>query len=372
MFFGDPLMVFFGVLGMYAFVRWIGNQRWRYLLLSSFCISMAVLLKLVALYLGLPILYLCLAKYKLRFVKEVPILVFGVLVLLPPLLWYHHAHQLYLEFRNTFGILSGGSSKLARLDLFLHPAFYTTVAGRLSVYLFTPLIFLLCLYGLTKWQQTTVNNVTHVWFIGVLAFFVVAARGVFAADYYLLPLLPPGVVLASSGLFAILNSLHSTALMRTKRRKTLVTVSESLLLICTLLGAHYLFNTRVVENEDRIMKRLKAVGQHVGTVTEKGSLIIVASAHERQWQVRSQNELDTPAHIFYFSDRRGWYVAMRWLKKELIEQRRAEGARYLVVPGNESAEFKSTNPIYKYLLSSYRVSADDEGCLVFDLVKAPA
>ncbi|MEK9137230.1 MAG: glycosyltransferase family 39 protein, partial [Bacteroidota bacterium] len=127
----EPPLLLSVVASVFFLVRWVDEDRTQDFLLSALFTTLAVLLKLTMLYIGLPLLLLFIVKYRSGTLRQLRFWLFGVLTLLPPFLWYFHAHSLYLEYGNTFGILAGGYNKFARAELLLSPDFYILMAKRI-------------------------------------------------------------------------------------------------------------------------------------------------------------------------------------------------------------------------------------------------
>jgi hypothetical protein len=75
-----------------------------------------------------------------------------------------------------------------------------------------------------------------------------------------------------------------------------------------------------------------------------------------------------PPEVYYFGDRRGWYVSLAWLTDEWVERLRAQGAAYLVVSGDSVSAFAARRrDLYEQYASEYRTLLDDERGIIFDL-----
>ena len=76
----------------------------------------------------------------------------------------------------------------------------------------------------------------------------------------------------------------------------------------------------------------------------------------------------TPPNVFYFSDRRGWYVALSWLNADLVERRRRSGAQFLVITANTisllNGEYASARDS---LTSRYPIVFNNEAGVMYDL-----
>lgn len=362
----DPPMVFFGALGLYALARWVKNDSWVYFLVAAFSASVAILLKITALYLGIPILFLCVLKYKGKWWRTPIVWLLAVLILLPPFLWYYHAHTLYEEYGNTFGILSAGYSKFADLEILSSPDFYVYSALRVIMYHLTPFAFCAFAYGFFVRKEGELRHLFYVWFAAVLFYVIVAAKGVVMGHYqYLLPVVPPGAALAGLGTMSLVRKLESLSWFRQSAFKQwLLTLGMSALFLVSTVGATHQYYVRDLYKTP-IFEEKRKTGQAVGRITEPGALIIVV---DTDMDDRTPERSMTPPDVFYFSDRRGWYLATAWLKTERIEQLRNQGAGYFVVSGQSAAQFTAAHSDIKdYLSRHYRTIMDNGDGIVYDL-----
>jgi hypothetical protein len=135
--------------------------------------------------------------------------------------------------------------------------------------------------------------------------------------------------------------------------------------LANAIFASVLFDSRGLHDISSYWRGEKRTGLAVGRITQQGSLIIVADG---QMDDFSPDRSMTPPDVFYFSDRRGWYVALSWLRPELIEKLKDQGGRYFVITGNALAEFTASyRHIEGYLSGRYtRILESTEG-YVYDL-----
>jgi 4-amino-4-deoxy-L-arabinose transferase-like glycosyltransferase len=358
----DPPMIFCGTLGLYALTRWARSGSSGAFILGAAAISLSILLKLTGLYLGLPILYLCYVRYGPGFWKQGRVWVLAGLVLGAPLLWYIYAHTLYLEYHNTFGIVTGGFLKFATTQILLDPSFYYLSLGRMIFYHFTPIAFIFFVFGLLGKQSNPLRYLFHIWFLAVIVYFLVAARGVSIGHFqYMLPVVPPGAALAGAGALILLRKIDLSRWF-SRWSANLVLVVLAVLFLAGAVWATYVYQVPKYTTEEWIHDRETgiAVGQH----TPPGSLIIVVDN-----QMGGPPEgIMTPPNVFYFSDRKGWYVALSWLNGDLIEQRRRAGAQFLVITANTVLLFeKEYAGAESYLTSRYPVVYNNEAGTMYDL-----
>jgi 4-amino-4-deoxy-L-arabinose transferase-like glycosyltransferase len=191
----EPLMLMASVAGIYYFFAWTRTDEIRHYALSALFVCIAVLVKLPALYLGAPLLYLALLRYGVGVLGSPRIWLYGALVLSPVGLWYWHAHQLLLETGLSFGIWDYGSDKWGNWDLVTSCKYWNRVLlTRLAHRHLTWFGFAIFLPGLFLKRQSREEWLFDVWLLGLLVYLAIVGVGNYAHNYYQLPLLLPAVV----------------------------------------------------------------------------------------------------------------------------------------------------------------------------------
>jgi hypothetical protein len=363
----DPPMVLAGTLGLYWLLDWARTENPRTLAAGTAAMALAILLKLPALYLGVPIGYLFITKYGSNCWKQPLAWLCAACMLLPSLLWYRHASHLYQQFHNTFGILGAGYLKFGDATTLGHADFYISTVRRVALYHFTPLGTLAFLYGLyVAWKRRLAFLL--IWLASVVAFALVAAGGVWYGHYhYLLPLLPVGALILGVGSEQALR--HAAAWVRNARWW----LATQVFVIVTFLG-NALYASERFDHRDRafdyiVWQQKKTTGEVLKRLTKPGDLLIVSDT--QMDEVTPETSM-TPPDVFYFSDRRGWYRSVAWLNREQIETLHRAGATYFVVSGNAVLPFRSKRAdVLSYLESTYRKVLDGQDGIAFALNQQP-
>jgi len=316
------------------------------------------------LYIGLPILVLFIMKYGRGIVKQKLFWLFGVLSLLPVVLWYFHAHSLYVEYGNTFGILSGGYNKFARVELLLSADFYILMAKRILLSVSTPIVVFLSGYGLFQRPAKQAAYVLQAWAAGLVVYTLLIAEGNKDMIYYQLPWLPVLALLGSVGLFSVLELMERSPLLARRIGRQ----HSALVLVCTIVVLSFIgvgvrakrVPITFLESEARI----KGYAEEVRGMTPEGSLIVVATSYGNE---KTPKTIDTPPQMFYFSKRRGWYLALAWVTPITIENLRTQGADYLVVSNDDVGDLRSNEMLYRQLISQYPPIVNRSDLVVFQL-----
>lgn len=184
----EPAMLMCSVYGIYFFVKWTENDSRRDFILSAFFIAMAALIKLPALYLGLPLAYLCYKKYGRTFLKTPVIWIYVLLVFIPVAAWYYHAHQLYLRTGLTFSIWDAGKDKWGMTEplftiKFYNDIFFKSIAERHLTY---P-AFIVFIWGMLIKRKQYLEHLFDWWLAGIIVFILIAPQAHLAQEYYQLP-----------------------------------------------------------------------------------------------------------------------------------------------------------------------------------------
>ena len=303
----DSAMIFFSVGLIYYFSCWIENDRNTNLALATFFAALAFLVKVPTLYLGLPLLYLTWQKFGIRMFINKRLWLFLVLSLLPALLWYYHAHQIYLTYHNTMGIWSGSSGKWGSLSLWLDKSFYQAIFHRLWGIVMTPPGFLLFVLGLFLKTDKERGYLFHFWLVGLVIYTFILGEANMMQEHYQLPLVPVAAIFIGKSLALIGDyKAMKDSIFDSKIFKVFIAIIFFLLAILSFkeLSPHYQVETPILE-----------AARTVSRMSNKTDLLITYGDHD-------------PA-ILYYAERKGWSIMD--IKPEAIETLRQRGAKYLVL-----------------------------------------
>lgn len=195
----DALMVLASLAGVHFFMQWSESARAPLLVLSWFCLSVAILVKPMNVYLAIPIAYVCWQSFGWRFVRRPTLWLFAAAVIVPPILWYVHAYELWELYGNT---LFRAYSKLDFTWLFVDrwtwpgpilslgsPSYASDMAFRILFLVATPAGLYLLFAGFGA-ANTDRGRLLYWWLGAFLVTMVVFADQHRRHDYYQLPIVP--------------------------------------------------------------------------------------------------------------------------------------------------------------------------------------
>jgi 4-amino-4-deoxy-L-arabinose transferase-like glycosyltransferase len=296
------------IAGLYFFLRWIEEQKWRQWILASVCLALSFLIKLPMAVIGAPLLYLAWRKFGAGLFKRIDLWLFAAIVLLPSAFWYWHAHKISKDFYPYHFFGAGGVKIESAL-------WYGRILLRLATSSLTPVLFLLALAGAFVRQNGKYRHLFHWWGAAMILFVIVVGYGN-RHPWYQLPLVPVGAVFAG---------LCCQFLMRSSV-SLLVRQLAAVFVVVAFVGSAVLFAAKFYQPASADLHDL---GLRLRDETPTNALLIAAD--------------DGDPTLFYYAQRKGWHFLEKngiWNNLPLdsaeaisnLESLRKRGAAYLVLP----------------------------------------
>jgi 4-amino-4-deoxy-L-arabinose transferase-like glycosyltransferase len=341
----------FYLAALLLFQCWLDDQKARTLWLAGAATALAVLIKPTAIQIGLIFLLLLLVRERLRFLARPHIWVFTLICLLPAVLWYWHARNLYLSYGNTFGILSGGDNKFGSLSYWLSPNFYFNVGILELEWVFAWGGALLFLWGaVVYWRKRTTwlplfGTLTAVLYYMIVARYAQVNWGIQYHIYFL----PFAALVVGIGLAEI----------RWSHRVQAGLAGAAILVMVFSSGRLYL---SLFEQHGAA---LAACGEQTAVLTPSDALLLVSTTSVAN-DNGSPNNYQEP-QIFFFSDRHGWSLPAEQHTPQDLQRYWEQGARYFVI---YDAALLAANPALNDYLNAEltQIGAGIEaGCAIYPL-----
>jgi hypothetical protein len=301
--------------------------------------ALAMLVKPTAAQLGISSFLLLV--FRSRVLLRRPAIWVAWLAMLLPLalhLWY--ARGIYLEYGNTFGVLSGGDSKLPHLEQLFTPRLHHQAATKVVGW-GTGVLGALCIVGALALRPGRPLLVallaSHaVWTVFTLRYAVDNGGN----HYHLLASVTAGHAVAQLGEAAI----------GSRRQGALLAGMASLCLAGLAHGIYDRFRARHNPWNEPAM----VAGAALLRVSRPGDLVVVRSvenAYDRIW--RTPNNFEDP-RVFYLSRTRGWPVGLDDTDPARVSARAAQGARFYVetIPRPASAKLDAWLEAHADLLAT--------------------
>lgn len=310
----ESMMIMSSIWGVYHFLVYTEGGRPRQLIFSALLIALAGLLKITALFLGIPLVFLAWRRFGWRFLKSSSMWMFAFGVLVVVALWYYHAHRLFLESGLTFGIWMPGENKWLMWQPLLTIKFWNDVLFKsIAERHLTYAGFLILLVGLSLGRSNALERLYAWWLAGFGFFVMIVSTGNQIHEYYQLPFLVPAAAYIGKATDWAISRVQNQSTIRTRfdtfRAWTVVACLAAFPILSTIRVATYL-------RGERLDSSIFAVEHDVKEHIPPGTRIVALDEHD--------------PIVLYRADRKGWHAAASTLNVAELMKLRALGAEYFV------------------------------------------
>lgn len=287
---------------IYCMARWAARGRAAWLLASAVLASLAILLKLPSIVIGLPLAVLLFERLGTKAFRSPLPWIFAAVALIPPALWYAHAHSLGRMSGLSYGVLV--SDKWSTFAPLLDPRWYENVLIRKVAGDHLAIIgALLAVLGMALGKRLPSERVFDAWTVAMAVHIALIPVGHAHHDYYQLPLLLPLAFFA--GRFLAQGPLGP---------RPAIVRSACILLLAA--GSAYTLQ-RLYRMELRRPLPEIELAAVLNDASRPDELVVLA--------VQPANVNDPT--VLYLADRKGWTVASDRLTSALLDDLNRRGAR---------------------------------------------
>jgi len=346
----ESAMLFFSIAMLHFFSEWIDKEGWWRFTLMTLCATLAFLIKLPTICLGLPLLYLCIQKYKLNFLTQWRLWLFAVVSILFTFLWYNHSNNIQtikggianntLSF--TYYVFEYSIYLVLKLS-FYKKVFFNEVFEKDLIYTGGVFFVLGIIFTLRKKEFRYI----HYWLLAIIVYFFIAAKEVEWHTYYTIPIVVPASVYIG---YAISNYLKLVAAYNITGIKKIVLQSLFAIMVVALPLISY----------HKITGRYKAKRLEKDYPVQIAGKIVDETAHKNDLVIGC---IWGGPELLYYCNRRGWNMDSNSCSIERIENHRQEGADYFVTTKQDVID----NSVLVYLKGKYVVIRETKEYLIVKL-----
>ena len=185
----ESFMLFFYLSAVYAFLRWLDEDKGLWIWTAAAATSLAILVKITAGHIVILMVFLLILRKGVKGLLQLKILVCAIVALAPGLLWYFHAHGLYLAYGNSLGV--SNEYHWIGWDMVKSPLFFFRLmvkAIKIEVInIWMPLGGLVILFSV-RWFSERAVRVSLYWLTSIWLYYIVAIRTtskIFATYYHI-------------------------------------------------------------------------------------------------------------------------------------------------------------------------------------------
>jgi 4-amino-4-deoxy-L-arabinose transferase-like glycosyltransferase len=272
------------IIGLYFFLRWVGDRESMPFVPAAITISLSILIKVTSIVIFAPLAYLALAAIYDRRSRgdcgahraPLQFTLFLAITLLPSAAWYWHAHQVAERFYPHHFFGAGG----IRIESF---SWYWQIARQTATSSLTPVLAIMALIGLFVAPRSKYSALFHWWLVAMVLFIIVVGYGN-RHPWYQLPLVPMTAAFAGAAcaFFGSKIASHVAATILS------ILLASSFALLC------WFYVRPLYESSGA---QLRDAGLELNQITAPDALIVAA-------------DMGDPT-IFYYAQRKGWHFLER-------------------------------------------------------------
>ncbi len=196
----DGLMFFLYLLAAYNFIRWLDEQKKSHFIWALTATALAILAKAPAAHIGLFFGLLLFFNFGFSALKDKKLWIFGVFSLLPALLWYLYARNLWLTYGNSLGL--SNEHHWAGLYVLTNPAILFNIFRIDLTMVWMTAGVLIALGGILFNSREKSTKICLLWLTAIFVYYFLAAHTASQdwARYYHVVAVAPVALLIGNGL----------------------------------------------------------------------------------------------------------------------------------------------------------------------------
>ena len=346
----DFEMMFFFIGALYFMYLWSLGDKDRFFWLSAVFAMMALLSKIQAFCICIPLLAMIWQRQHLSFLFKARSWAYLLIVLIPVLLWYMHArsvHQVYsLSEAYNFQV-----ANWFRPHLFISPKFYIEVFERGWMQMLTPVGFALFLFGLFLKTDSKQGKILRAWLCGTIIYMIIFISHM-KDPYYNLLFLPITSIFAARTVVWIWQHASAEMIFLNSRFARII----GIILLLILVGRYAAYAYVV----PRGYRHIPMLAETIEQITNKKDLLITS--------------LPDGHAALYYSKRKGWSFSLPGNDPEKtkeaidrIEYLQQRGAKYFV---SVCEDFLNKSPDFRdFLRRRYVLIKEEPGLYSIFLLK---
>lgn len=283
---------------------------------------------------------------------------FAAVALIPGIIWYIHAKNLWLTYGNSLGL--SNEYHWVGLDLFSNPYFVLGILRNEIVWVWGAFGIVIAVSGIILARREKAVSFALIWLASVAVFLIVACRTTADdwANYYHLFAVAPASLLIGVG-FGKGVSLFK----ETKARFSAGVVLAALIVAVSL--AAFFFDLRAIRSlflDHHKLEPAFAEAQQIGPYLRRDGLILVSGGAcvDADGYALAYNA----SYMFYWLDRKGFNICSDRQTVAAVEGFRNLGAQYFVAQKSDLAHAPGFEA---ELVSKFPVRYDASDFIVFDL-----
>lgn len=328
----EGLMLMFYLGGVLFFLRWLREDRRIDLALAAVMTAMSLLAKAPSAHIGLFFGILLFERFGWSAFRRIEVYLFGLVTLVPALLWATHAKGLYSTYGNSLGV--SNEHHWIGWDFFTDSEFMAGILRSEFFYVWAGFGVVALAFAVVRGYSERPVRLSLLWLASVFVFYLLAARTTSQewASYYHVFSIAPVSLLFGSSLARVRDHLRETADKFSLRPLAANIFRASLAIVVVIsvlasLAVEGVQARRALLNR-RVPEPAFIWAEKVRPLLDRDGLIVVSggNCHDKRGHQLAYNA----SYFFYWLERRGWNTCVERQSVAVIRSFAERGAEYFV------------------------------------------
>ena len=307
----ESMLMTCSIISIFCFKRWLDSGKSSALLISSLFLTIACLMKVLPLlYLGVPLLYLAFSHFGPKAWRQPQLWGYLILPIVSVVLWYSHAHQLFLTYGNTFGF-SAATTDRYTYSILLTPYFWSEILVKVAVRHFAIIGFFTFIAGLFCIKGRSAMLLS-IWLLAAISCWILVPVTSVVHEYYLLPFMIPGVMVMGKACSVYLEKKSGQNHPGQSFSRRAIAVGIAL----TFVSSAAFYSIDYMNQENPQNSPVFALAQQIKASIQPSDLVISTTGGDPT--------------LLYLSHRKGWLIHPADVTPVRLAQNMKQGANYLV------------------------------------------
>jgi len=173
----EATVMAFYTIALWAYLFYLDKSHWSYIFAATAAASLAFLVKPTSIHLLMVFFLFTIITHGWRRLVKPDLVLAALVAMTPMVLYYVHAYTLWVEYGNTFGVLTAGDTKWGNPSDWLTLSFYVDVFSIDRWYTFGKFGMLVFLAGLGwSYRNVGLRSLLIAGFISILLYYLITGR----------------------------------------------------------------------------------------------------------------------------------------------------------------------------------------------------
>lgn len=337
----EPMMLMSITGGIWFFVEWLESKKKIYFFSSMILITIACLLKITSLHIGIFLFYLSWKKFNYRMFLKPQIIFYAVFVLILTGCWYYYAHLIKQETGLTFGIWEYGDDKWGNWAFvgsleFWNSIIFNSIASKHLTWIGFPVF----LYGLFM-KRKEADSFFDLWLLSAFIYLIIVAKGNYVHAYYQFPLILPAVY--------FMGKVFATYFVPGKLKPIPSLVLHIALILILLLSSIWIIQN--IKKQDLKKDETYLLAMDIKKIVPQDSIVVILN--------------DGDPVGFYNSHRKGYNAYFDRIDSTFISDVKSKGANYFAMKKTDYNRIQTN--FLKVHFSSQDIILNNSNSVIFSL-----